>query len=115
MMTVIDQAKPWLMPSSALAAITHFQLGAQMIMNGTGRPTSQPRISTRLRPHASASWPETKLAQAFTTPKLTMKETTSVVEPIRNSSAPISGTISLDPDHPADEGVDQEEKRELRP
>src|SRR6516165_1348376 len=92
MMTVIDQAKPWLMPSSALAAITQFQLGAHMIMNGTGRPTSQPRTRTRLRPQASANWPEIRFAHAFTTPKLTMKETTKVVEPIRNSSAPISGT-----------------------
>ena len=70
----------------------HPQLGAQMIMNGTGRPTSQPRTRTRLRPQASASWPETRLANAFTTPKLTMKETTSVVEVIPNSSEPISGT-----------------------
>ena len=54
MITVIDQAKPWLMPSSALAATTQSQLGAHMIMNGTGRPTSQPRTSTRLRPHTSA-------------------------------------------------------------
>ncbi len=92
MITVIDQASPWLTPSSALAAITHCQFGAQMIMNGTGRPTSQPRTRTRLRPQRSASWPETRLANAFTTPKLMMKETTSVVEAIPNSSAPISGT-----------------------
>ena len=92
MITVIDQAKPWLTPSSALAAITHVQLGAQMIMKGTGKPRSQPRTRTRLRPHASASWPEIRFAHAFTTPKLTMKETTNVVESILNSSAPISGT-----------------------
>src|SRR6185503_3811347 len=92
MITVIDQARPWLMPRRAFAAMTHPQLGAHMIMNGTGRPTSHPRIRTRLRPQASASWPETKLAHAFTTPKLTMKETTSVVELILNSSEPISGT-----------------------
>ena len=55
MITVIDQAKPWLMPSSALAAITHSQLGAHMIMNGTGKPSSQPSTSTRLRPQTSAS------------------------------------------------------------
>ena len=116
MITVIDQARPWLMPSSALAAMTHPQLGAQMIMNGTGRPTSQPRTRTRLRPQASASWPETRLANAFTTPKLTMKETTSVVE----TDAELLGADqrhdrSLDPDHAADEGVDQDEQRELPP
>src|SRR6185312_2586451 len=92
MITVIDQAKPWLTPRRALAAMTHFQLGAHMIMKGTGRPTSHPSTRTRLRPQASANWPDIRLAHAFTTPKLTMKETTSVVEPILNSSAPISGT-----------------------
>ena len=55
MITVIDQAKPWLMPRRALAAMTHFQLGAHIIMNGTGRPMSQPRMRTRLRPQASAN------------------------------------------------------------
>ena len=38
------------MPSSALAAMTHSQLGAHMIMNGTGSPNSQPRTRTRFRP-----------------------------------------------------------------
>ncbi len=80
------------MPRRALAAITQFQLGAEMIMKGTGRPMSQPRTRTRLRPQASASWPETRFAHAFTTPKLTMKETMIVAEPMPNSSAPISGT-----------------------
>src|SRR5579863_4446890 len=83
------------MPRSALAAMTHSQLGAQMIMNGTGRPASQPRIRTRLRPQESPRVPDTRLAHAFTTPKLTMKETTSVVEPTLNSSAPIRGTTVL--------------------
>jgi hypothetical protein len=50
MITVIDQAKPWLMPRSALAAMTQPQFGPQPIMNGTGNPISQPRISMSLRP-----------------------------------------------------------------
>ena len=75
-----------------MAAIIHPQLGAHMIMKGTGRPNSQPRTSTRLRPQTSARCPETRLAKALTTPKLTMKETTSVVEAMPNSSEPISGT-----------------------
>src|SRR6185437_14379504 len=92
MMTVIDQASPWLMPRRPLAAITHPQLGAQIIMNGTGNPTSQPRTRTRLRPQESASWPEIRLANALITPKLTMKETMRVVDARWNSSDPISGT-----------------------
>src|SRR5438445_1986934 len=80
------------MPSSALAATTHPQLGAHMIMKGTGSPTSQPRTRTCFRPHASASCPETRLARALITPKLTMKDTTIVVEVMPNSSAPTSGT-----------------------
>ena len=116
MITVIDQANPWLMPSSALAAMTQPQLGAHMIMNGTGRPNSQPRTSTRLRPHLSASWPETRLARAFTTPKLTMKETTSVVDAMPNSSAADQRHHgALDADHAADEGVDQHQQRKLPP
>ena len=37
MMTAIDQVRPWLMPSSTLAAMIQPQLGAQMMRNGTGR------------------------------------------------------------------------------
>src|SRR5690349_7000715 len=92
MMTVIDQASPWLMPRSTLAATTHSQLGPHMIMNGTGRPNSHPATSTCFRPHVSASCPDTRLANALITPKLMMKETISVVEERWNSSAPISGT-----------------------
>ena len=92
MMTVIDQAKPWLMPSSAFAATTHPQLGPQASMNGTGNPTSQPNTSMCLRPYASARCPETRLEIALTTPKVTMNDTMTVVEAILNSLAPRSGT-----------------------
>src|SRR5262249_52597504 len=80
------------MPSSALAAITHSQLGAHITINGTGNPNSQPTTHKRLRPQTSATRPDTRLASALMTPKLTMKETTNVVEAILNSSEPISGT-----------------------
>src|SRR6516165_968232 len=40
----------------------------------------------------SAKCPDTRLASALTTPKLTMKDMTMVVEAMWNSSAPISGT-----------------------
>ena len=56
------------------------------------------------------------MAKALTTPKLTMKETTSVVEAMPNSSdADQRHDRSFDPDHAADEGVDQDEQRELPP
>ena len=42
MMTVVDQVRPWLMPSSTFAATTHAQLGAQISSSGTGSPISQP-------------------------------------------------------------------------
>ena len=50
MMTVVDQVRPWLMPSSTFAATTHAQLGAQISSSGTGSPISQPATSTGLRP-----------------------------------------------------------------
>jgi hypothetical protein len=50
MITVIDQAKPWLTP--AFAATIQAQLGPQPIMNGTGKPMSQPSTSIVLRPYA---------------------------------------------------------------
>src|SRR5437667_2698545 len=80
------------MPSNAFAATIQPQLGAHTIMKGTGKPTSQPRTRTCLRPHASASWPETRFERALMTPKLTMKDKTIVVEVMPNSSDPISGT-----------------------
>src|SRR5581483_6593742 len=92
MITVIDHAKPWLTPSSTLAATMYAKFGAQMIMKGTGTPTSQPKTSTRLRPQESARWPETRFATALTTPKLTMNEVTAAAEARWNSSEPISGT-----------------------
>ena len=50
MMTVVDQVRPWLMPSSTLAATTQPQVGAQISSSGTGTATSQPATSTGLRP-----------------------------------------------------------------
>ena len=49
------------------------------------------------------------------TPKLTMKETTSVVEVMPNSSDPISGDCSFHSNHAADEGVHQHEESKLPP
>ena len=50
MMTVVDQVRPWLTPSSTLAATTQFQPGPHISRKGTGTATSQPATSTCLRP-----------------------------------------------------------------
>ena len=50
MMTVVDQVRPWLTPSSTLATTTQPQVGAQISSSGTGRPMSQPATRTGLRP-----------------------------------------------------------------
>jgi hypothetical protein len=50
MMTVLDQASPWLSPSRTFATITQPQTGAQMRSSGTGSPRSQPVTRTGLRP-----------------------------------------------------------------
>ena len=57
MITVVDQVRPWLIPSSALAKSTQPQLGAHISRNGTGAATSQPATSTTLRPYASERRP----------------------------------------------------------
>src|SRR4030095_13090551 len=48
--TVIDQASPWLTPSRTFATTIHHQVGARPTSTGTGRATSQPATSRRLRP-----------------------------------------------------------------
>ena len=50
MITVVDQVRPWLMPSRTFAATTQPQVGAQISSSGTGRATSQPATRTGLRP-----------------------------------------------------------------
>src|SRR5436190_79685 len=42
MITVVDQVRPWLTPSSTLAATTQPQLGAQISSGGMGSAASQP-------------------------------------------------------------------------
>jgi hypothetical protein len=51
MMTVVDQVKPWLMPSRRFANRIQFQLGAHIRRKGTGTATSHPATSTCLRPN----------------------------------------------------------------
>ena len=53
---------------------------------------------------------------ALTTPKLMMKDVTATVEASWKVSLPISGTKRpFQPDHTADEGVDEHQQRELLP
>ena len=57
MITVVDQVRPWLAPSSTLAATTQAHDGASTTSSGAGRPSSQPATSTGLRPKRSERRP----------------------------------------------------------
>ncbi len=50
MMTVLDHARPWLIPSRTFATMTQPHSGAQMSRSGTGSPKSQPDTRTGFRP-----------------------------------------------------------------
>ena len=50
MTTVVDQVRPWLMPSSTLANTTHPHVGAQISSSGIGTAMIQPATRTGLRP-----------------------------------------------------------------
>ena len=114
MITVVDQVRPWLTPSSTLAKTTQPHDGAQISSSGTGRPMSQPATSTGLRPYRSERVPAKKLVAAFTTPKATMNVSAAVNAVSPNTSL---GEQRQDgaflADHPADERVDGDEQGEL--
>src|SRR5687767_13332094 len=93
MMIVVDQQSPWLIPSSTLARTIQSQLGASMMMIGTGNPKSQPATRICLRPMRSENRPANRLASALTTPKETMKESAIVREARPNSCSASNGTI----------------------
>ena len=92
MMTVVDQVRPWLMPSRTLANTTQPQVGAQMRIRGTGIAISHPARSTGLRPYRSDRVPAKKLVTALTRPKAAMNESppTRAVSP--NTRWASSGT-----------------------
>ncbi len=77
MFTVIDQARPWLTPSSRLAATIQPQAGAQASRNGTGSPATHPATSRLLRVCRAVSCPATRLVSALVTPNATMNENTA--------------------------------------
>ena len=85
-----------------------------MIMKGTGRPRSHPATRIGFRPTRSDRRAATRLRSALVTPKLTMNETIAVFDARPNSRSPMSGTtVRSRPTMAPDEGVDQDEQREL--
>ena len=116
MMTVIDQAKPWLTPSSALAAITQPQLGAQMIMNGTGRPNEPAEDQDPLAAPCVGELPGDEIGEGLDDAEADDEGD----DQGRRGDAEFFRADqrhdgALDADHAADEGVDQHEQRELAP
>ncbi|MBA3425768.1 MAG: hypothetical protein H0U04_14765 [Rubrobacter sp.] len=91
MSTVVDQVRPWLIPSSRFAAMTHPHVGAHINNNGTGTPTTHPMMRTRLGPKRSASRPATRLLGAFVRPNVTRKADVASPEAIPNSRSARSG------------------------
>ncbi len=77
MFTVIDQARPWLTPSSRLAATIQPQAGPQASINGTGSPATHPATSRLLRVCLAVSCPAARLVSALVTPNATMNEKTA--------------------------------------
>src|SRR5260370_41598788 len=82
MLTVIDQARPWLTPSSTLAATIQPHAGAQASTNGTGSPATQPATSRLFLVCRVVSGPAARFVSAFVTPNATMNENTDTY-PVR--------------------------------
>ncbi len=93
MTTVIDQASPWLMPSSTLAATTQAQLGATATSSGTGNAKAQPATSSRRRPTEAAKAPAPRFVKALASPKATMNDRTAALEASPKSVRPMSGSV----------------------
>ena len=74
-----------------MAKITHPHVGAHINSNGTGRPISQPAISTGLRPKRSDRVPAKKLVPAFTMPNAAMNVSVEENAVRPNSSSASSG------------------------
>src|SRR5262245_44489660 len=76
-----------------LAATTHDQAGAQMIKKGTGRPHSQPAISSVRRGKRLGSRPANRLVTALVRPKVAMNDTATVAEVMPKSASASAGRI----------------------
>ena len=57
MITVVDQVRPWLIPSRTLVNRIQLQLGAHINRKGTGTANSQPPTRICLRPKRSDQRP----------------------------------------------------------
>ena len=115
MTTVMDQARPWLMPSRALAATIQPQLGATAISSGTGSATAQPAISRRRRParcgeRAGAEVGE-RLGDAEGDDERQDRGARGQAEVL---AADERQRRAFQADHRADERVDRDQQRELR-
>ena len=95
MLTVMDQASPWLTPNNRLAAMIQPQAGAQIDDSGTGMPIIQPAMAIRMRLRVNrwAKGPTSRLEAAYARPKVAMKETTAVLEVMPNSASARPGRM----------------------
>ena len=93
MLTVMDQASPWLTLNNRLAAMIQPQAGAQINDSGTGMPIIQPAMRMRRRVNRWARGPTSRLEAAYARPKVAMKETTAVLEVMPNSASAWPGRM----------------------
>jgi hypothetical protein len=86
MMTVIDQAKPWLMPSSAFAATIQPHVGPHPSMIGPSQPTEHQHVLAAVNVR---EMPGDEIRKRLDD---AMNDTMIVVEAFLNTFAPRSGT-----------------------
>ena len=115
MTTVIDQARPWLTPSSTLAATIQPQLGAtrdQQRDRQRHGPAGdqQPPATGALRERAGAEVGQ-RLGEPEGDDERQHRRAGGQVEVL---AADQRQRRALEPDHRADEGVDRDQQRELR-
>ncbi|HEV2257997.1 MAG TPA: hypothetical protein VGS06_33095 [Streptosporangiaceae bacterium] len=94
MFTVIDQAWPWLIPSSTFAATIQPHPGPYASRNGTGKPAAQPATSRCLRAYRAASGPTARLAAALAAPNAMMNEKMARYPDRWNTRAPIKLVVA---------------------
>ena len=87
MLTVMDQARPWLIPKNTLAIMIHPQEGAQININGTGIANSHPDTSIRRRVTLWERLPAKRLVTALARPKVAINETMADLEVMPNSAS----------------------------
>ena len=115
MTTVVDQVRPWLTPSSTFAATIHAHDGAQISSSGTGSADQPAGDQDRF-----AAEPVRQGAGEVVGRRLGHPEREDVGQRRRcsrampNTSLASSGSDgALLAEHPADQGVDRDQQREL--